>query len=98
MDICPGSIVFSKAGRDKGKYFVVLNADDAYAYICDGGLRKVTLPKKKKLKHLKSLEYIDEFISNRLNGAGKVTNREVRRCIHKYVFGTEPDESGAREE
>ena len=53
-----GTVVISKAGRDAGRYFVILDiADDAHVYICDGDLRKVQKPKKKKLKHLQALGY-----------------------------------------
>lgn len=43
-----GQVVKSKAGRDKGKLFIVLNVEDPYAYIADGSLRKVEKPKKRK--------------------------------------------------
>ena len=98
MDVCPGSIVIAKAGRDKGNYFIVLSLDGIYAYICDGGIRKVTTPKKKKMKHLKSVEHIDDFISEKISSGGKVTNREVRRSIYKYVHGTELEENSPHEE
>jgi ribosomal protein L14E/L6E/L27E len=46
-----GRVVYSKAGRDKDKHFVIvgiLNTD--FVYIADGSLRKITKPKKKKDK------------------------------------------------
>lgn len=52
MDIEIGSIVRSKAGRDKGMLFLVVDAAGEYAYVADGKLRKREKPKKKKLKHL----------------------------------------------
>ena len=48
-----GSVVVSAAGRDAGKPFLVVNCDDAYAYLCDGKIRPVENPKKKKMKHLR---------------------------------------------
>ena len=48
-----GMVVKSKAGRDAGRYFVVLKgADEGYVLIADGDLRKVAKPKRKKIKHL----------------------------------------------
>jgi len=48
--------VMSKAGRDKGRLFLVLAAfDDESVLIADGLARTVNKPKKKKLKHLKVL-------------------------------------------
>lgn len=49
----PGTVVRSKAGRDTGRYFIVVAAvDEQYVMICDGDLRRLANPKKKKLKHL----------------------------------------------
>lgn len=84
MEIIPGSVVYSIAGRDSGRYFLVVSVNDNYAHICDGSLRKVTRPKKKKLKHLKPCEQSDEFITQKLLSDGKLTNREVRKSLSKY--------------
>ena len=50
MDIVKGSVVRAKAGRDKDKFFVVLQTDGEYALIADGKRRRVEHPKRKKLK------------------------------------------------
>lgn len=51
--ILPGYVVFSKKGRDKGRYFVVLYDLDAdFVMICDGDTRKLGHLKKKRRKHL----------------------------------------------
>lgn len=48
-----GAIVRSKAGRDKFRYFVVIEViDNNYCLIADGNLRKIEAPKKKKISHL----------------------------------------------
>ena len=48
-----GAIVRSKAGRDKFRYFVVIEViDNNYCLIADGDLRKIEAPKKKKISHL----------------------------------------------
>ncbi len=51
--IVPGAIVRSKAGRDKFRFFVVVDViDEKYCTIADGDLRKIDSPKKKKIMHL----------------------------------------------
>lgn len=51
--ITVGRVVRSKAGRDKGRLFLVVGVlDDAHLLIADGDLRKLEKPKKKKLRHL----------------------------------------------
>ncbi|MDD3840356.1 MAG: hypothetical protein PHP06_07245 [Clostridia bacterium] len=48
-----GQLVLSKAGRDKGRYFLIWDiVDQDYVKIVDGDLRKIKKPKKKKIKHL----------------------------------------------
>ena len=48
-----GAIVRSKAGRDKFRYFVVIEViDESYCLIADGDLREIETPKKKKISHL----------------------------------------------
>lgn len=48
-----GEIVRSKAGRDRGRAFVILAILDAeYVLLVDGRLRTLERPKKKKRKHL----------------------------------------------
>ncbi len=47
-----GMIVKSIAGRDHGRFFLVLDTDAQFAYIADGRMRLLEKPKKKKAKHL----------------------------------------------
>ena len=84
MDISIGDIVVSKAGRDKGVYFVVLSMESEYAYICDGSMRKADKPKKKKLKHLRHVKDSSDFIIQKLKNIGKVTNSELRKELSEY--------------
>lgn len=82
MDIYPGIIVYSKSGRDKNKYFVVIEAiDEQYVYIADGNLRKLEKPKKKKIKHLKVTEFVTNDIMEKINNKDKITNSELRKII-----------------
>jgi len=82
MGITLGQVVFSKAGRDVGKRFVVIAVlDESYVMISDGDLRRIEKPKKKKIKHL---EYTGEIIDNlnqKLTNKLKVTNAEVRKSL-----------------
>ncbi len=56
--ISPGHVVFSKKGRDKGRYFVVLYTVGAeFVMIADGETRKMDHLKKKRRKHLEGCPY-----------------------------------------
>ncbi len=48
-----GDLVVSRAGRDKGRPFVVLRAEGEFVYLVDGALRRLEKPKKKKRMHVK---------------------------------------------
>ncbi|MDD6489663.1 MAG: KOW domain-containing RNA-binding protein [Clostridia bacterium] len=52
MQFVKGMVVRSKAGHDKGSFFVVLKVENDIAYIIDGKNRNTQKPKKKKLMHL----------------------------------------------
>ena len=65
MDIVVHSVVCSKAGRDKGRFFAVLSMEGDAAYIADGDLRKLEKPKRKKLIHLAPTKTV--FSENQLS-------------------------------
>lgn len=83
MGLTPGDIVYSIAGRDSGGYFVVVDADDSFAMICDGKSRKTDKPKRKKIKHLKTDCARSEFIAEKLSRGETVTNRELKRELNR---------------
>ena len=85
MEVSPGNIVYSLAGRDSGSYFVVMAVTDNFAYICDGRNRKTDKPKRKKVKHLKVGCGCSEYIAEKLAKGEQVTNAELRREIRPYA-------------
>lgn len=84
MEIVVGSVVYSKAGRDKGDDFIVIRLEGEYAYLADGDLRKVDKPKKKKVRHIQKTNYVSQFVAEKLQTVGKVTNSEVRKALSEY--------------
>jgi large subunit ribosomal protein L14e len=81
-----GRVVVSKAGRDAGRRFVVVNVlDDLYVEVADGDLRRVEKPKKKKIKHLDITDETIESIAEKLRSNGRITNAEVRKALAGLV-------------
>lgn len=78
MEITVGTIVFSKAGRDKRKMLLAVKVEGNYAYVCDGILRKVEKPKKKKLIHLQKTNYTVDIDTDSL------TDSKVRGILAEY--------------
>ena len=52
MEAKIGMIVRSLAGRDKGKFMVIVSTEGGFVYAADGKERKLDSPKKKNLKHV----------------------------------------------
>lgn len=77
-----GTVVYSKAGRDIDKTFIILDVvDKEYVYICDGALRKIEKPKKKKIKHLVFTEKVASDIKQSLISKTKVSNSEIKKFL-----------------
>ena len=81
MEIQIGSVVRSKAGRDKGGLFIVIARDGEFAYLADGDRRRAESPKKKKLKHLQVSGKIAETVKNSIAAGDEVTNSQVRKAL-----------------
>ena len=85
-----GRIAVSKAGRDTGRVFVIMQVIDThYVYIVDGDLRKLDRPKKKKLKHLKLTENVLSSIEQKLTEKTKVFDAEIRSAIKSLQSGSD---------
>lgn len=54
MELKKGSVVRSKAGRDKESFLVVISfcEQDGYVMVCDGKERPLERPKRKNVLHL----------------------------------------------
>ena len=77
-----GRVVFSKAGRDQGHYFVVVDViDEDYVAIANGCQRKVDNPKKKKIKHLVAKPELLEEISKKISEKKRIFDSEVRNKL-----------------
>ena len=77
-----GRLVFSKAGRDAGRYYIIVSVlNDQYVYICDGDLRKIEKPKKKKVKHLNLTDIYFEEIQNSFFSRIKVNNSHIKKFL-----------------
>ncbi len=82
MSVTLGQVVVSKAGRDTGRKFIVVNViDDFFVEVSDGSLRRLDKPKKKKIKHLIITDQKVEYLAEKLRSNMKITNAEIRRAL-----------------
>jgi ribosomal protein L14E/L6E/L27E len=84
-----GSIVYSKMGRDKGRYFVVFSIDGGYVKIVDGDIRKISNPKKKKIIHIKNSGAALETIANKIEQKKQLHDKEIISALKIYNVKTE---------
>lgn len=81
-EITLGQIVSSRAGRDKNRYFIVMSIlDENYVLIADGVLRKIGNPKKKKIKHLKVCNCLDNTIKDKIINKENILDADLRKCL-----------------
>ena len=79
-----GSIVISKAGHDKGEYFVILKLESEYVYLMDGIGRTLEKPKKKNIKHVQYICFTDENLVKKNANHELIINEEVKRAIKLF--------------
>ena len=85
-DIGKGCVVLSTAGRDMGRYFIVLDRDENYALIVDGKLRSVESPKRKKIKHLMYAGKVSaEKLLAKINADMPIEDAEVRKAMNLFL-------------
>ena len=75
-----GCFVQSKAGRDAGKSYVIINSHCEYVYLVDGIIRTLDKPKKKNIKHINKLNYSSALITEAINKK-QVINEDIKRAI-----------------
>lgn len=75
-----GCFVISKAGRDAGKYYVIIDSHNEYVYLVDGNIRTLDYPKKKNIKHIKRLRHNDQKLTEAIKNKS-VKNEEIKRAI-----------------
>ena len=81
----PGRVVESTQGRDKGYFFLVLEAAEGIATIADGKRHKLENPKKKKTKHLRAKPVLIDWNTLRPEG-GPVQNSDLRKALESEGF------------
>lgn len=96
-----GRVVQSLQGRDKGEFFLVLEAGkDGFVTMADGRIRRLEHPKKKKTKHLCAKPVLIDFSTLRPEG-GKLQNSDLRKALESHGFAGKRSlckESGADRE
>ncbi len=85
-----GELATSKAGHDKDRLYMIVGEEGECVYLCDGRLRGVEHPKKKKKKHIQIIhssaqETLIQIIKQNLPGERDEINRQIRKTLEDYL-------------
>lgn len=80
-----GRFAISKAGHDKTQIYVVVGEDEEFVSLCDGRLKTVNKPKRKRKKHVQMMNHaVDKVLQQRLYDKDKVLDEEIKYAIKHY--------------
>lgn len=80
-----GQFAFSKAGHDKGALYVVVGCEEDFVYLCDGRLKLMASPKKKRMKHIQPVNrQVAKELYDRLTTGQRVCDEEIKFAIKQY--------------
>jgi len=86
-DLKIGQVVKSKAGRDKGRIFLICRVvDRQFVLVCDGDLRKLNNPKRKKVKHLMIYNTVLTEFAEKLQENKNLNDAYVRKLLEPYAL------------
>ena len=76
-----GMFARSLAGHDKGKLYIIIEADEEFVSVSDGRLRPLEKLKRKRIKHIQPDYEISEIIAGRMREEKPVRNEDIRKAI-----------------
>lgn len=85
-----GELATSKAGHDKDRLYMIVGEEGECVYLCDGRLRGVEHPKKKKKKHIQIIhssaqDTLIQIIKQNLPGQRDEIDRQIRKTLEDYL-------------
>lgn len=85
-----GELATSKAGHDKDRLYMIVGEEGECVYLCDGRLRGVEHPKKKKKKHIQIIhssaqDTLIQIIKQNLPGERDEIDRQIRNTLEYYL-------------
>ena len=85
----PGRVVQSLQGRDKGRYFLVLEElGGGMVTVADGRSHPLKRPKKKKTRHLHAKPIVVNLTTVRPEG-GRIQDSDLRRALEMNGFAVD---------
>ena len=83
-----GSVVYSKAGRDQGRIYMVVALcpdKEGYVMVVDGDIRLLANPKRKNARHLHYKGEQLSAIADKLVAGKAVYDSEIKSALRQYA-------------
>lgn len=77
MNAVKGLVVKSMAGRDQGRYFVAVAAQDRFVFIADGKEHRLENPKRKNVKHISPTAHSIDITD--------MTNKKLKKLLSELT-------------
>ncbi len=91
MNTVRGSVVKSNAGRDQGRYYVAVAAEDRFVFIADGKVHKLACPKRKNVKHISPTGAVIDL--------SEMTNKKLNKLLSELTTqGSDKSPTTGRDE
>ena len=84
MDLSQGQLVRSIAGRDKGKFYLVIGFAQEKMLVADGQYRTLKDPKTKNIKHLQSYKHISDRVVS-ASASNQLTDTLLRQELQSIL-------------
>ena len=86
-----GRVVLSKQGRDKGRYMIVVApVDEEFVLVADGELRRLSKPKRKRMKHLSPKPALAAQIAKEIREGHPLLDSDLRNALAAQGFPVRP--------
>lgn len=80
-----GRFATSKAGHDKDSLYVVVAEEGDFVGLCDGRLKTIDKPKRKRKKHVQMINRtVSDALLQKLCDKEKVLDEEIKYEIKNY--------------
>lgn len=85
-----GRVVYSRAGRDQNRAFMILAViDESYVLLVDGDLHRVETPKRKNAKHLSMTRRSVPEVKEMLERGEYPENHDIRKALKRILEDSE---------
>jgi ribosomal protein L14E/L6E/L27E len=78
-------LAMSKAGHDKGRYYVIVKEEKTCVQVADGSFRTLEHPKRKNKKHIQAIKNLPIEVVTLLQVDQGFGNEAIKRAIKLYL-------------